>query len=285
MFERLRNHLLRLLRVPPEPDPPFGHPASLRVFRASRKLYLLRLVRWGLGQLVAVAGIIFWLGVVAVSEREASRVRLQSPEATALRNLPAGQNRVHLGPLRQVPPALFDWLRLGEVVGLTIYFLQLVITYAALRLDYELRWYIVTDRSLRIRSGVWKIQETTMSFANLQQVVLTQGPLERLLGIANVQVESAGGGSKNSQHDQGKSESMHTGSFKGVENAEQIRDLILERLRSFRDSGLGDPDEPATGPLAPAPAGPKGDDLLDAGRELLSEARQLRAALKPRTDV
>ncbi len=69
------------------------------------------------------------------------------------------------------------------------------LTYAIRRLDVELHWYIVTDRSLRIRTGLVRLQETTMSFANLQQVEVKQGPLQRLLGLADVHVQSAGGGS------------------------------------------------------------------------------------------
>jgi hypothetical protein len=38
---------------------------------------------------------------------------------------------------------------------------------------------------------------------------------------------------------------MHIGYFRGVDNADEIRDLILAQMRGMRDSGLGDPDEPA----------------------------------------
>jgi hypothetical protein len=150
------------------------------------------------------------------------------------------------------------------------------------RLDFELRWYMVTDRSLRIRYGVWKISESTMSFANIQQVIVSQGPLQRLLGLADVKVQSAGGGhgsDSDGHHSGSSSEDMHLGLFHSVTNAPEIRDLILERLRRFSESGLGDPDEkraiiPAS-PLAHAtPA-----DTLAAARELLAEAKALRISL------
>lgn len=281
MFERVRNLLLRWLRVPPEPQAPFGAAASVRVFRASRKLYLLRLVRWGVAQIAALMGIVFWLSVIMLSEREALRVR-SNPAAHSLRNLPAGRNQVTLGALQHVPTWLFSGLWALHGLGLLIYVAQLVFTYAALRLDYELRWYIVTDRSLRLRWGLWRVQEMTMSFANLQQVVVFQGPLERLLGIANVRVDSAGGGASASDGHEAKTQSMHTGIFHGVEKAEEIRDLVLQRLRSFRETGLGDPDEHHTRPrTTSAPLIPAASRaaLLAAGRELLSEVRQLRAVV------
>ena len=77
-----------------------------------------------------------------------------------------------------------------------------------------------------------------MSFANLQQVEVKQGPFQRLLGLADVRVRSAGGG----DHGEAEGEPLHTGLFHSVENAEEIRDLILARLKAFREAGLGDPD-------------------------------------------
>src|SRR5436190_370073 len=120
------------------------------------------------------------------------------------------------------PGWVFPLLKLIELGGILLYLVQIPFTYAMARLDYELRWYIVTDRSLRIRAGLTSVQESTMSFANLQQVVVTQGPLQRLLGIADVRVQSAGGGG---DHQPGRAgDSLHTGVFRGVENASQIRD-------------------------------------------------------------
>ena len=282
MIEPARDLLLRLMRVPPEPAAPFGQPGSLRVFRASRKLYLLSLVRWSFTQFAALAGIVFWIVVITLSEHEAERVRAQAPGAGAFRSLPAGHNHVTLQPLRYLRPTLFTWLWVAKGVGLAIYLSQLAISYAVLRLDFELRWYIVTDRSLRIRSGLWAVQELTMSFANLQQVSLTQGPLERLLGIANVRVESAGGGRHGSHHHDGKAQSMHSGIFHGVEKAGEIRDLILDRLRSFRDAGLGDPEEKAVERQSQRPPSlppANSQEVLEAARELLVEVRKFRSAL------
>jgi len=281
MFERLRNMLLHFVRVPLEPQPPFGDPRSLKVFRASRKLYYLRLIRWGIGQIAAFVAILFWLGVVRVSEHEAERVRGQDPGRGSPAQLKVGRNRVTVEPLRKVPPIVFRGLQALEAVGVVIYLGQLLISYATTRLEYELRWYIVTDRSLRIRSGIWTVQESTMSFANLQQVVVTQGPLQRILGISDVRVESAGGG-RGSASEEGSSPSMHAGVFEGVENATEIRNLILDRLRHFRETGLGDPDD--TAPKSEVP-GDRADVLVPssevtlAARDLIAESRKLRAAL------
>lgn len=165
-----------------------------------------------------------------------------------------------------------------KIIGFGLYLLQIPITYAVVRLDYEMRWYMVTDRSLRLRHGVWKVSESTMSFANVQNVLVTQGPLQRLLGLGDVKVQSAGGGGSEKHHHQRRGEDMHVGLFHSVTNAPEIRDLIADRLRRFRETGLGDPDEHHSAPVAhtstPTPA-----DALGAARELLTEARALRAAV------
>lgn len=164
-----------------------------------------------------------------------------------------------------------------KIFGFALYLLQIPITYAVIRLDYEMRWYMVTDRSLRLRHGVWKVSESTMSFANVQNVLVTQGPLQRLLGLGDVKVQSAGGGGSEKHHHHRRGEDMHVGQFHSVTNAPEIRDLIAERLRRFRETGLGDPDDhsdSAAHTSTPTPA-----DALGAAHELLTEARALRAAV------
>ena len=58
MFDWIRQRVLHFLRVPHDPAPPFGAPGSVRVFRAARNYYNLRLVRWGFGQVGALIGIV-----------------------------------------------------------------------------------------------------------------------------------------------------------------------------------------------------------------------------------
>jgi len=158
-----------------------------------------------------------------------------------------------------------------------LFLAQIPVSFAIVRLEYELHWYIVTDRSLRIRTGLIRLQESTMSFANLQQVEVKQGPLQRLLGLADVHVQSAGGGGDRPHQQQ--EDSLHTGVFHSVNNAKEIRDLILERLRQFRQAGLGDPDDHHAHEVAPATTPAGQPDTKAAAQELLTEARALRAAL------
>ncbi len=349
MYNRYRTLVLRWLKVPPEPHPPFGDLASLRVFRAGKNYYKLRMFGWGFAELMAFAGIVFWVFVFVSAEETARFEKLRrgaalaKPPATlrdtiiavsrpatstqavtdhkatlveqadqALVAIKAARDdeikakeqeaakpakkqvrkrarsggwsgfiQVFVELAIMLPPWAFPIIWALKIVGLAGYLLQLPLTYAIRRLDFEMRWYVVTDRSLRIRTGVWSVQESTMSFANLQQVEVSQGPLQRLLGLADVKVQSAGG--SDSPHGKPQDD-LHTGYFHGVDNAHEIRDLIQDRLRRFRDSGLGDPEEqrramlPATLPASPTPSADDAD-VLAAARELAAEARALRTAL------
>lgn len=308
MYEPSRDLVLRWLKVPPEPHPPCGDPASLRVFRAGRNYFRLRLAGWALTQLFAFAGIILWTAILVETESAARSERAaraaQPPPAEVAsdspkpgKSAPAASRRSRsernrlgawagfkqgLGEIAaRLPGWAFPLIWVLKVSGLVLYLAQIPFTYALRRLDYEMRWYVVTDRSLRIRSGVLSVQEMTMSFANLQQVTVTQGPLQRLLGLADVRVQSAGGGGgREGKPGHGGQASLHLGVFHGVDNAIEIRDLILERLRQFRATGLGDPDDhhDLVGPSAATETGSP-SDVLAAAQELLAEARALRRAL------
>ncbi len=297
MFEWVKTRVLRLMRVPHEPEPPLGAPGSVRVFRAGLNHYRIRVLRWYFGQAGAIVGIgfslvalgAFEMGVDQAAKRaalpEASPTVEASPESPG--SSPSARSSRSREERRQereraikafvskAPPYLIPLIEFIEFAGIAIFLAQMLVTYAIVRLEFEQHWYIVTDRSLRIRTGILRLQESTMSFANIQQVEIRQGPLQRLLGLADVCVRSAGGGDPPSgPKGHGEETSLHLGVFEGVSNAVEIRDLILERLRKFRETGLGDPEEAARHP--PDPRG--GSPVAAAVAELVAEARALRRA-------
>ncbi|MEO7599681.1 MAG: PH domain-containing protein [Opitutus sp.] len=332
----MRQRVLAALKVPPEPHPPLGDPASLRVFRAGRNYFRQRVAAWGVAQVLALAGIIFWAAVLIdvehqsrdrgqtsapsqplpstapgtegpspttapetrtatvtpAKERWQIRLerRLKTAAATAEVELKKGKrNNIGVGwngfkgflveIALMLPGWAFPLIWAVKILSFTIYLLQIPITYAVRRLDYEMHWYMVTDRSLRLRHGIWKVSESTMSFANIQQVSVSQGPLQRVLGLADVKVNSAGGGT--GQGTKLEADDMHTGLFHSVTNASEIRDLILERLRRYRATGLGDPDDAShTNAPALSPVAHAADPTLAAAQELLSEAKALHAVLR-----
>jgi uncharacterized membrane protein YdbT with pleckstrin-like domain len=229
--------LLDTLAVPPEPSPPHGSAGTLTVFRAAPAYYRYRLVLWALRHVPMLALV---LGSFAIVE-----IALREDHANAI---------------------AFTVARTIEVFVLSIWSIALLVGYALQRLDYEMRWYMVTDRSLRIREGVLVVREMTLTFANVQNVTIDQGPLQRMLGVADVRVQTAGGGAGHQQ----VGESMHTGVLRGITDAEKVRELVLGRMREAGGAGLGDPDEKRR-PAA---------TLDDACSTLLAEARALGAAAR-----
>ena len=112
--------------------------------------------------------------------------------------------------------------------------------YLAIHLQFDTTWYVLSRRSLRIRNGIWVINEATITFENIQNVTVESGPIERVFGIGNVVVDTAGGGS-GGKGSKGESQAnLHRGELAGVSNANEIRQLILSRLSASKSSGLGD---------------------------------------------
>jgi membrane protein YdbS with pleckstrin-like domain len=203
MFELIKSVVAKLLVLPiGPPDMPADGHASVRTLRASPRLLTYNYVVAAFG-LVGTWGALLVLAIVAAARGD-------------------------------------GWLWALAGVGAVLVFGTTLVTFVTTRLDYELRYYVVTDRSLRIREGALLIRELTLTFENVQNVSIRQGPLERLLGFANVVVETAGGAS----NPELGVKNTHQGVLRGVENAEEIRDLIRARLgQSLARAGLGDADD------------------------------------------
>jgi uncharacterized membrane protein YdbT with pleckstrin-like domain len=234
----VREQLLRFLRVPPEPEAPAGGNAV--VFRAAPNFLRYKIALWVIGQIGAITGLVFGLLTLRAME-----TRLDGFVMTVAKTI-----------------ELFGWFAL---------LVQIPVTYLITRLDFELRWYIVTDRSLRIREGITRVTEKTMTFVNIQNMAIRQGPLQRMLGIADLEVRTAGGGgSGSSESGKQQGEDLHVAFFRGVDRAAEIRDVIRERVRRYRDAGLGDPDEPAED---------REESSVAAAHEVLAEVKALRGIL------
>ena len=255
MIGSIKRLMLQALKVPPEPRLPVGAAESARMFRASKRYLQLKLLNWGVGQVLTLIGLV------------AALVALHFIGTGTLEIL----DKV---PHQAIILRFAGWF---EVIGIIGFLVQLPLSLVPVILDWEMRWYIVTDRSLRIREGVWKVREMTLTFANVQEVSIRQGPIERLFGIANLRVRTAGGGGRINPHEpQSEEKSGHIGYFRGVDNAPEIRDLILERLKRLRDAGLGDPDQ-TQAEMADAISA---TGVAAAARELLEEARALRRVIQ-----
>ncbi|HEX2099838.1 MAG TPA: hypothetical protein VHF69_04190, partial [Candidatus Synoicihabitans sp.] len=74
MYNRLRELVLFLARVPAAPQPPEGAPNSLRVFRAARNQFRLRLLGWAVAQTFTAIGIVISIGFIGQVKHQMGEV-------------------------------------------------------------------------------------------------------------------------------------------------------------------------------------------------------------------
>jgi membrane protein YdbS with pleckstrin-like domain len=246
MYSSFRSFCERLLRIPHDPLPPPGDEASTRIFRAASNFYRYLLFLWTLK--AALALFIMLISIFVPST-------------------------IIVWQLTKSGKAWGTLLLLIPVAALIILVLVNLFMLAVVRLEFEKRWYVVTDRSLRIRDGVTTVREMTVNFANIQNISISQGPVQRALRIADLRVDTAGGGGA-VRGQQGATENLHTAWFRGIDNANEVRELIQQRLHHLKDSGLGDHEELAHTARSTAfsPA------TLNILREIHTEAIALRLA-------
>jgi uncharacterized membrane protein YdbT with pleckstrin-like domain len=248
------------VRVPAEPHLPAGDPGSARVFRAGLNYWRLRWLWWIVHQAFTLAVFILML--------------------TLLHNVP---DTLHINLGKGRPPVAVPvgvavvGARVVEVVSWVLWLVQMPLTFALARLDYEMRWYIVTDRAARLRDGILKVNEMTLTLANVQDIRINQGPLQRLLGLADVELRTAGGSetSPDAHTGKGMGPNLHLARFRGVDNAPEIRDLVRERMKHARGAGLGDPDDSGQEEGAPDTT----EALTLAVHAITREAAALRQAV------
>lgn len=127
---------------------------------------------------------------------------------------------------------------IGGSIGAAITFASSLLAYLAIYLRFDTTWYVFNERSMRLRRGIWTIRESTITFENVQNVKISQGPIQRLFGIFDLVVETAGGGqSLETAHHQ---VAEHVGLIEGVQDAKRIQQMILSKLRQSKSAGLGD---------------------------------------------
>ena len=186
---------------------------------------------------------------------------------------------------------LVAWLPVGIVLAPVFWFVIIVpdiLVYIGLHLRYDTTWYVLSDRTLCVRRGIWVIHEVTITYENIQNVSIRQGPIQRYFGISDVLVETAGGGGAAAGAAHGQTTSSgHHGLLEGIDNPVEVRELIMAKWRAAKSAGLGDEARqvssmPTTLAMAPQLALARSGGLGAAEQEVLEQIRDLAVALAKR---
>lgn len=141
---------------------------------------------------------------------------------------------------------------------------MLLFRYATLRYRFD-------EDGIHARWGVLFRREVNLAYARIQDIHLTSGLLQRWLGLADVQVQTASGSAT--------AELV----IEGFKEFEGIRDFLYTRMRGYRGGkSPGRSGAPLFSTASPptAAADPSRDELAAVLREAAAELRATRAAVE-----
>ena len=136
--------------------------------------------------------------------------------------------------------------------------LPLYFMYRTLRYEFD-------DEGITMRWGILFRREISLTYARIQDIHLSSNVVERWLGLARIQVQTASGSAKAEM------------SLSGLREFDAIRDFLYSRMRGAHQQVRGGGTVPRT--ATPEPAA---DEVADVLREVTAELRALRHAIGPR---
>lgn len=180
-----------------------------------------------------------------ISERHNPLSETTSPKTTGSRN--PGQRRPHRNLL-----VYFALCSLVFGPFFLFYLLPQTFRFRTLRYSFD-------DEGVTMRWGVLFRKEISLTYPRIQDIHLTSNLVERWLGLARVQVQTAAGSSKAEM------------TVEGLRDFEEIRDFLYSRMQGAK----AEPEEDH----GPAPAASE-DAVTAALLEAAGELRALRRVLE-----
>lgn len=155
-------------------------------------------------------------------------------------------------------PKLFTYYFLTSLLLGPFFFVMLI----PLFFKYHTMRYRFDSEGISMRWGILFRREISLTYGRIQDIHLASNFIERWLGLARVEVQTASG----------KSEAELT--IEGIPQYEELRDFLYLRMRGAR--GMT-PAAAATTAEAAA-----GDPLVNVLEEVAAEVRELRLSLERR---
>ncbi|HUF16978.1 MAG TPA: PH domain-containing protein [Thermoanaerobaculia bacterium] len=154
---------------------------------------------------------------------------------------------------------LFTYYFLSSLLLGPFFFVILIPLY----FKYHTMRYRFDSEGISMRWGILFRREISLTYARIQDIHLASNFVERWLGLARVEVQTASG----------KSEAELT--IEGIRQYEELRDFLYLRMRGAR--GMAPVASQAVGEAQP------GDPLIAVLDQVASEIRELRLSLERRT--
>ena len=160
--------------------------------------------------------------------------------------------------LHRPAPALMKYYFLGTLLAGPFFFIPLIplyFRYHTLRYDFD-------EQGIAMRWGILFRREINLTYARIQDIHLTSNFVERWLGLARIQIQTASASATAEM------------TIEGIHEFAVVRDFLYSRMRGAHVAA------PASGA---GPAAEGADATLTAAlREVASELRAVREALETR---
>jgi len=131
---------------------------------------------------------------------------------------------------------------------------------------YHTMRYRFSDEGVSMRWGILFRKEINLTFARIQDIHLTSNFVERWLGLARIQIQTASGSAK--------AEMV----IEGITQVRALRDFLYERMRGAKGLSVPRPVSAAPGAQTVAVS----DEAAGLLREAVAELRALRVAVEHR---
>lgn len=164
-------------------------------------------------------------------------------------------------------PRLLTWFILRSLILLPFFFIALIPSY----FKYKTLRYRFDDQGIGMRWGLLWRREIHLTYTRIQDIHVSRGLLERWLGLATIQIQTAAGSSSAEM------------SLIGFTDYTGLRDFLYSKMRGART-------DVETRALGASPAAPQHDapsmaaatlDEVAVLGQILAEVRALRAELTP----
>lgn len=166
---------------------------------------------------------------------------------------------------RRPDQALFTYYVLSSLLLGPFFFVMLIPLY----FRYHTLRYHFDDEGVSMRWGILFRREISLTYSRIQDIHLSSNFVERWLGLARVQVQTASGTASAEM------------TIEGLKDFDQIRDFLYSRMRGVRNLPSAAPAHAAAS--SPAPESSvvgDADDLADLLKAIAREVRDLRKDLE-----